>query len=198
MIHIYTGNGKGKTTSSFGLAMRASGQGLKVIVFQFLKPKSLVTGEEKTAKKIKNLKVVKYEQEHPMFAGQRAESIGQRAKGIPRLGSTSLTTGRSGQVGQREIKKSVNRAMMEAKKAIFGGKYDMIIMDEIINVIDQGFAEKKEFLELIKKVPKSVELILTGRGDISEIEKSADYITIMIDKKHPLRQCVNARRGIEY
>jgi len=182
MIHIYTGNGKGKTTSSFGLAMRASGQGLKVIIFQFLKPKLLVTGEEKTAKKIKNLKVVKYEQEHPMFAGQRTESREYRAKGK----------------GQREIKKSVNRAMIEAKKAIFGGKYDMIIMDEIINVIDQGFAEKKEFLELIKKVPKSVELILTGRGDISEIEKSADYITIMIDKKHPLRQCVNARRGIEY
>jgi len=53
MIHIYTGNGKGKTTSSFGLAMRASGQGFRVIIFQFLKPKSLVTGEEKSAKKIK-------------------------------------------------------------------------------------------------------------------------------------------------
>jgi cob(I)alamin adenosyltransferase len=88
--------------------------------------------------------------------------------------------------------------MMEAKKAVFGGKYDMIILDEIINAIDQGFAGKKEFLKLIKKVPKSVELILTGRGDISEIEKFADYVTIMIDKKHPLRQRVNARRGIEY
>ncbi|MCX5687679.1 MAG: cob(I)yrinic acid a,c-diamide adenosyltransferase [Candidatus Omnitrophica bacterium] len=175
MIHIYTGNGKGKTTSSFGLAMRASGQGLKVIVFQFLKPKSLVTGEEKAAKKIKNLKIVKYEQEHPMFARPRVEGL-----------------------GQREIKKSVNRAMIETKKAIFGGKYDMVIIDEIINAIDQGFAEKKEFLKLIKKVPKSVELVLTGRGDISKIEKFADYVTIMIDKKHPFRQHINARRGIEY
>ncbi len=175
MIHIYTGNGKGKTIASFGLAMRASGQGLKVIIFQFLKPKSLVTGEEKAARKIKNVKLVKYEQEHPMFVGHRAE-------------------GR----GQREIKKSVKRAMIEAKKAIFGGKYDMVILDEIINVIDQGFAGKKEFLELIKKAPKDIELVLTGRGDISEIEKFADYITIMIDKKHPFRQRVNARRGIEY
>jgi len=173
MIHIYTGNGKGKTTSSFGLAMRASGQGLRVIVFQFLKPKSLVTGEEKAAKKIK-LKIVKYEQEHPMFAGHRAEGRGQ------------------------ETKKSVNRAIAEAKKVVFGGRYDMVIMDEIINAIDQGFAEKKEFLKLVKKVPKSVELILTGRGDISEIEKFADYVTIMVDKKHPFRQHVNARRGIEY
>ena len=74
----------------------------------------------------------------------------------------------------------------------------MVILDEIINVLDQGFAGKKEFLELIKKVPEDVELVLTGRGDISDIERFADYITIMIDKKHPLRQRVNARRGIEY
>ncbi len=175
MIHIYTGNGKGKTTASFGLAMRASGQGLKVIIFQFLKPKSLVTGEEITARKIKNVKVVKYEQEHPMFIKYGANGI-----------------------GEREIKKSMKKAMIEAKNAILSKKYKMVILDEIINVIDQGFAGKKEFLELIKKAPKDIELVLTGRGDISEIEKFADYITIMIDKKHPFRQRVNARRGIEY
>ena len=175
MIHIYTGNGKGKTTSAFGLAMRASGQGLKVIIFQFLKPKSLVTGEEISAKKIKNLKVMKYDQSHPMFIGHSAESI-----------------------GQREIKESVKRAMIEAKKAIFSGKYNMVILDEIINVLDQGFTGKEDFLELIKKAPGDVELVLTGRGDISDIEQFADYVTIMIDKKHPFRQRMNARRGIEY
>ena len=168
MIHIYTGNGKGKTTSSFGLAMRASGQGQKVVIFQFLKPKSLVTGEEISAKKMKNLKIVKYEQSHPMFnAGA-------------------------------DVKKSIKKAMSEAKKAILSKKYNMIILDEIINVLDQGFAKKKDFLELIKKTPKDVELVFTGRGDISDIEQFADYVTIMIDKKHPLRQRVNARRGIEY
>ena len=168
MIHIYTGNGKGKTTSSFGLAMRASGQGLKVIIFQFLKPKSLVTGEEISAKKIKNLKIVKYEQSHPMFnAGA-------------------------------DVKKSIKKAMTEAKKAIFSKRYNMVILDEIINVLDQEFAEKKDFLELIKKAPKDVELVFTGRGGISDIEQFADYVTIMIDKKHPFRQRVNARRGIEY
>ena len=146
MIHIYTGNGKGKTTSSFGLAMRASGQGLRVIIFQFLKPKSLVTGEEISAKKIKNLKIVKYEQSHPMF----------------NLGA--------------DARKSIKKAMAEAKKAIFSGRYNVIILDEIINVIDQGFASKKEFIELLKKAPEDIELVLTGRGDISDIEKFADYI----------------------
>ncbi len=191
MIHIYTGNGKGKTTASFGLAMRASGHGLKVIIFQFLKPKKLVCGEEISAKKIKNVKVKKYEQEHPMFAEHRAESI-------PRRSLSRAKSRDSGQVEQREIKQSVEKAMAEVRKAIFGGEYDMVILDEIINVVDQGFAGKKEFLELIKKVPEDVELVLTGRGDISEIEKFSDYITIMIDKKHPLRRKINARKGVEY
>ena len=183
MIHIYTGNGKGKTTSAFGLAMRAGGQGLKVVIFQFLKPQSLVTGEEVAAKKIKNIKVVKYKQMHPIFIAQ----------GFPRL--------RSGQAmlkAQGKIKKSIGKAMADAKRAIFGGKYDMVILDEIINAVDQGFANKKKFIELLKKAPKDTELVLTGRGDISEIEGFADYVTIMIDKKHPFRQRVNARKGIEY
>jgi cob(I)alamin adenosyltransferase len=175
LIHIYTGNGKGKTTSAFGLAMRSSGQGLKVIIFQFLKPKSLVTGEEISAKKIKNLKIVKFNQKHPMFEVQ-----GSRI---------------NARVG---IKKSIKKAIIEAGKVILSGRYDVVILDEIINVIDQGFTGKKEFLRLIKKVPEEVELVLTGRGDISDIEQFADYITIMIDKKHPFRQHVDARRGIEY
>lgn len=170
MIHIYTGSGKGKTTSAFGLAMRASGQGLRVIIFQFLKPKSLVTGEEISAKKIKNIKLVKYEQSHPIF--------------------NNRITARTG--------KSVKNAIIDAKKAIFSGKYDMVILDEIVNVVDQGFASKSGFLKLLKTAPKDTELILTGRGDISEIEKFADYVTVMVDKMHPFRQEVNARRGIEY
>ncbi|MFA5389601.1 MAG: cob(I)yrinic acid a,c-diamide adenosyltransferase [Candidatus Omnitrophota bacterium] len=168
MIHIYTGNGKGKTTSAFGLAARASGQGLKVIIFQFLKPKSLITGEEKSARNTKNIKLVKYEQAHPMF------TPGAKAK------------------------ISLKKELAEAEKVIFSGKYNMVVLDEIINAVDQGFAGKKFFLGLLKKTPKNVELILTGRGDISELERFADYITIMIDKKHPFRQRVNARRGIEY
>lgn len=68
MIHILTGNGKGKTTAAFGLALRASGHGLKVIIFQFLKPKSLVSGEEIAAARVKNIKVIKFDQMHPMFS----------------------------------------------------------------------------------------------------------------------------------
>lgn len=175
MIHIYTGNGKGKTTSAFGLAIRASGQGLKVAIFQFLKPKSLITGEEITVRKIKNINLMKYEEIHPMFMGKKA-----------------------GPGTKEKIKKCVGKTMADVKKAIFSGKYNMIVLDEVINALDQGFAEKKDFLKLIKGIPGDIELVLTGRGGISSMEKFADYITIMIEKKHPFRRKIAARKGIEY
>jgi cob(I)alamin adenosyltransferase len=170
MIHIYTGSGKGKTTSAFGLAMRASGQGFRVIIFQFFKPERLVCGEAVSAKKLKNIKIVRCEKCHPMFDRK----------------------------GAAEAKKAIEKMVKEAEKAISGGKYKMVILDEIINVTDQGFLGKKKFFGLLKKTPRDTELILTGRGDVSDIEEFADYVTIMIDRKHPFRQRVSARRGIEY
>jgi len=172
MIHVYIGNGKGKTTSAFGLAMRASGQGLRVCIFQFLKPGTLLCGEQLSAGKIRNIRLVKFDQAHPMFESSRASSS--------------------------RLKKAIKKDFEKAKKAILSGRYNMVVLDEIINVVDQRFIAKKNFLQLLKSVPKKVELVLTGRGDISRIEQYADYVTIMIDKKHPYRKDIGARRGIEY
>lgn len=170
MIHIYTGNGKGKSTSSFGLAMRASGQGLKVIIFQFLKPKSFVSGEEKTLKKIKGIRLVKFNQTHPMFKTSK----------------------------RKDLRKIIKGDFEKAKKAVLTRNYDMVILDEIINVLDQSFIDRDSFVNLLKRTPEKVELVLTGRGDISDIEKYADYVTIMADKKHPIRKGTLGRKGIEY
>ena len=175
MIHIYTGNGKGKTTAAFGLAMRASGQGMKVCVFQFLKPIKLVCGEEVSAKQLKNIKIVKCKECHPVFMAP---------------GSRLQAQGRA--------KKAIKEMFEKAKKAISGKVYGMIILDEIINVVDQDFINEKTFLQFLKSVPKKIELVLTGRGDISNIEQYADYVTIMFEKKHPYRRKVDARKGIEY
>jgi len=169
MIHVYTGNGKGKTTSAFGLAMRASGQGLKVIIFQFLKPKGLLSGEEISAKRLSGLKLVRFEQMHPMFGANRKDAV-------------------------ETIKKDFGRV----EAAVSSKRYDMVVLDEIVNVVDQGFVDKDRFLRLLKAVPKRVELVLTGRGDISDIEQYADYITVMRDTKHPFRKRKIARKGIEY
>jgi cob(I)alamin adenosyltransferase len=170
MIHIYTGNGKGKTTSAFGLAMRACGQGLKVCVFQFLKPGSFVCGEQIVFKKIKNAELIVFQQPHPMF------------------GKTSPLV----------LKKRIKKDFDKARKAVMSKKYGMVVLDEIINAVDQGFISRRIFLGLLKSVPEKIELVLTGRGDISLIEQYADYVTIMVDKKHPFRKGVIARPGIEY
>lgn len=171
MIHIYTGNGKGKTTAAFGLAMRASGQGMKVCIYQFLKPKQLLTGEETAIKKVKGVKLVKFSQMHPMFEHR-----------------TSFT----------KLKKIVKKDFDRAKKTILSKRYDMVVLDEIINVVDQGFISEKSFLRFLKSVPSKTELVLTGRGDISKIEEYAGYVTILVEKKHPFRAKIGARRGVEY
>ncbi|MFC1624121.1 cob(I)yrinic acid a,c-diamide adenosyltransferase [Candidatus Omnitrophota bacterium] len=175
MIHIYTGNGKGKTTSAFGLGMRASGQSLKVIIFQFLKPKAFFSGEEILAKKTKLIKVVKFNQTHPMFEGSC-----------------------SPKEAHNTLKETIKKDFEVVKKAIVSKKYDMVALDEIINVVDQKLIDRDNFLKLLKSVPPKTELILTGRGDTSFIEEYADYITVMIDKKHPFRKNKKARKGIEY
>ena len=167
MVHIYTGEGKGKTTAAFGLAMRANGQGLKVVILQFFKTKGLACGEVISAKKLKNIRIVKCNECHPMFGG-------------------------------RKKKKAVEAMVKKAEKAILGGKYNMVILDEVINAMTQGFIKKERLIRLLKITAKEKELVLTGRGDISGIEAAADYITIMIDKKHPFGQRIRARKGIEY
>ena len=170
MIHIYTGNGKGKTTAAFGLAMRASGQGLKVCVFQFLKPKALLCGEQIALKKLKGVRLVTFAQSHPMFED----------------------------ISPAKLKAQVKKDFEKAMKAVLGKRYDMVVLDEIINVVDQGFINEKQFLRFLKSAPKKVELVLTGRGDISTMEGHADYVTIMFEKKHPYREKIGARRGVEY
>jgi len=170
VIHLYTGNGKGKTTSAFGLAMRASGQGLRVCIFQFLKPKSLLCGEQVIIRKIKGIDIVAFKQSHPMFED----------------------------VSMQELKKIVEKDFIRTEKIIHEKRYDMIVLDEIINAVDQGFVDKKRFLDFLRSIPEGIELVLTGRGDISAIEQYADYITVMVEKKHPFRKNIPARKGIEY
>lgn len=169
MIHIYTGKGKGKSTAAFGLAMRASGQGLKVIIFQFLKPRSVLCGEELFVKKAKGIKLVRFRQMHPMFGANCENLI-----------------------------KTIEKDFEKAAKTILSKRYDMVVLDEIVNTVDQGFINMDKFLRLLTAVPEKVELVLTGRGDISGIEQYADYVTVMIDKKHPFKKDKAARRGIEY
>ena len=171
MVQIYSGEGKGKTTAAFGLALRAAGNGFKVAIFQFLKAKGNKTGELALAKKFKNVKIFRNDQTHPMFKKN---------------------------INMADLKHNAEILFKDVKKAVLSGKYDMVVLDEINNCMFGKLIETKEVLSIIEEKPMHVELVLTGRNVPEEIIKAADLVTEMKMIKHPYEKGVNARKGIEY
>lgn len=172
LIHIYTGEGKGKTSAAIGLAVRAAGNGLKVLFVQFLKG-----GEESGELKIfkvlqENIEVIRFDQRHPIFfeKGDTKEGLIMAAKD----------------------------ALSLINEKIKSGKYDLVVLDEINNLVSQGWADVNELIEIIKERPKGVEIVLTGRGASTELIDMADYVTEMKAVKHPFKKGIKARKGIEY
>ena len=166
-VQIYTGKGKGKTTAALGLALRASGAGLKVYIQQFAKNKKY--SEIKALKGIKNIKV-------------------------SQCGNGPFITGKP---SIDDIKCAEN-GFEAAKRSIFSGKYDLVVLDEINIAMKMGLLASVDVIKIIKKKPKNIELVLTGRGCPPTIIKIADLVTEMRDIAHPYRRGIIARRGIEY
>ena len=176
LVHIYTGNGKGKTTAAFGLGMRAVGGGLGVICFQFLKGKDQSYGELKAVSKLgPKFNVVTLGTTHPYFLPPA-----ERRK------------------ARYELKKSTRLAMGTIKKVMASQRYDLIILDELVTAMRDGFIDLESVLDLIDSKPKSTELVLTGRGAPKALKKHADYVTEMRNIKHPYGKGMKARRGIEF
>ena len=183
LVEIYTGSGKGKTTAAMGLGLRAAKVGLKVSMFQFLKKKG--TSYENNLS-IPNFKMVCLDEVHPMFLG----SMGQGLR---------LRQSFGGQAGARiELKKKILKDLRKVKAAMKSGRYDVIILDEIINCVRQKFLDERVVLSLIKARPKQTELVLTGRGASRRLIAAADYVTRLDKIKHPFDKGILARRGIEY
>ena len=169
-IHLYTGDGKGKTTASLGLALRAVGNGLRVLVIQFLKSGDDSTGEEMAAKRL-------------------SPELEIRRRGAPGFV-------RPGQVTEedRELARS---ALAEAAGEVASGVWDMIVLDEINVAVDLGLIPLAEVLSLLDRKPDGLELVLTGRGAPKELVQRADLVTEMREVKHYYHAGVPARRGIE-
>ncbi len=169
LIQVYTGNGKGKTTAALGLALRAVGCGLKVLVLQFMKG-SVNYGEQVSAARLApDLKLVKIGRE------------GFVSKSHP----------------DPEDVRRAQEGLSLAREAVASGAYDIVILDEINQAVDFGLIPLTDLLRLIDSKPGTVELVLTGRNARPEVLERADLVTEMGEVKHYYKKGVQARIGIE-
>jgi cob(I)alamin adenosyltransferase len=175
LVQIYTGDGKGKTTAAFGLALRAAGQGNKVLIYQFLKPPSLDIGE-RFALKLGAVRI-------------RTEAID-----IPWDVSESLKDKKTVARMKAAISEALERIAQTAEKKF----YDVLILDEIVYCISKGLAKLEDIKSIIDRKDPAVEIILTGRGATRELIDMADLVTEMKKIKHPFDKGLTARRGIDF
>lgn len=166
-VHVYTGNGKGKTTAALGLIVRATGAGLRVYLGQFLKKGD--TSEIKCLRKrFPDVTIEQFGSGRFLKDEPTSEDIGLARQGITRV-----------------------------RSAMLSGRYDMIVADEANCCIKAGLVDVDDFLQLIREKPNNVELALTGRGAPRRLIEVADLVTEMKEVKHYFARNVKARRGIE-
>jgi cob(I)alamin adenosyltransferase len=167
-IHVYTGPGKGKTTSAIGLGARTAGAGMKVHMIQFMKGRRY--SELESIDKIPNFSFVQH---------GRDEFVN---KENPEKIDIDLA----------------QKGFSHAKDVIKKGTYDMVILDEINVAVDFNLIDVHEVIKLIEEKPEGLELVLTGRYAHPELTRCADYVTEMLEIKHPYQQGVEARKGIDF
>jgi cob(I)alamin adenosyltransferase len=171
LIMVNTGPGKGKTTAAMGTALRAVGNGMKVLMLQFLKG-SWHYGELDAAKTFGDNFVMK-----------------QMGRGFVKVGGAETDP---------EDIRMVEEAWAEASAAILSGKWDLVILDEINYAISYGMLDPVQVVETLQKKPEQVHVILTGRNAHPTIVELADTVTEMKQVKHAYERGVMAQRGIEY
>ncbi|MFC1732485.1 cob(I)yrinic acid a,c-diamide adenosyltransferase [candidate division KSB1 bacterium] len=202
MVHVYTGDNKGKTTTSMGIALRAAGQNLDVCIIQFLKG-GAYTGEFIAIKNfLPNIKIHQYgkscvkEQKQLKLSGFDGDEGNIPVDFI----RDDIQCGdcRNCFLEDQEEKSLAFEAMEHAKEAAMSGEYDLVILDEINNALKKDIISTEVVLDLMKNKNKNTELILTGRGAPKEIMEKADLVTEMNLIKHYFDKGVLARRGIEY
>jgi cob(I)alamin adenosyltransferase len=167
-VQVYTGDGKGKTTASLGLGLRAYGNNLKVYMLQFMKGRRY--SEIDAIEKIENFTISQH---------GRDEFV---SKEDPEQIDIDLAM----------------EGFEKAKVILLSGEYDLVILDELNVAVDFGLVPLQDALDLIKAKPEHVELVLTGRNAPAEFIEIADLVTEMKEIKHFYQKGVEARKGIEF
>ena len=172
LVIVHTGPGKGKTTAALGLAFRAVGSGLRVMMVQFIKG-SWHYGELDAAK---------------MLGDDRFQIL-PMGRGFVKVGIEKPDP--------EDIRKA-EEAWNFAREKILGGEFDMVILDEINYAITYKMLNPDEVIETLRAKPEMVHVVLTGRNAHPDIVECADLVTEMREIKHPYQKGIVAQRGIEY
>ncbi|HWT66224.1 MAG TPA: cob(I)yrinic acid a,c-diamide adenosyltransferase [Terracidiphilus sp.] len=171
LVLINTGPGKGKTTAALGTALRAAGNGMRVLVLQFLKG-SWHYGELDSIAAL-----------GPDFV------IKQLGRGFVKVGGAETDP---------EDLRLVQEAWAEAKAAIFSGEWDLIVLDEINYAIGYNMLSPQEVVDALRQRPELLHVILTGRNAHPLLVELADTVTEMREVKHAYQRGILAQRGIEF
>jgi len=168
LIQIYSGDGKGKTTAALGLALRAAGRNMKVLIVQFMKKWDY--GELHSVELIPNITL---------------KTFGTK---------DFVLKGKAKKIDYEEAKKAFSFGV----EGMQSGDYDIVIFDELNMALYYELLDLEEVIKKIKGKPDNVEIVITGRKAPEEIVRIADLVTEMKEIKHPYQKGIEARRGIEY
>jgi cob(I)alamin adenosyltransferase len=169
LIHVYTGDGKGKTTAALGLGMRAVGAGLKVYMIQFMKG-DIDYGELKSAELLPTFTIKQFGR--PSFVDKEKPD------------DSDIALARQGLDHANEILKRA--------------EHDVVILDELNVALDFKLVSLEDVMALLDSIPQGIEIIITGRNAHDKIIEKADYVTDMRNVKHPYEKGITARCGIEH
>lgn len=172
LLVVYTGPGKGKTTCALGTAFRAVGQGLRVLMVQFIKG-SWHYGELDAAK---------------MLGDDRFE-LRPMGRGFVKVGGAETDP---------EDIRLAEEAWEFARQRIYSGSYDLVVLDEINYVIGYGMLDAEKVVAALAQRPERVHVICTGRNAHPRLVELADLVTEMKEVKHPYTRGILAQRGIDY
>ena len=171
MVHLYCGEGKGKTTAAVGLCARAAGSGKKVLFVQFFKDGT--SSENASLRLLPNVHTM----HEPRYFGR-----------VSNMGKEEF----------EECKRAYSALFDAAISRAAEEKFDLLVLDEAVSSCNHGVIDEGALLRFLKSRPARLEVVLTGREPSAALVEAADYVTEMKKVKHPFDAGIVARRGIEF
>lgn len=171
LLHIYCGDGKGKSTAAAGLAVRMAGYGKKVLFSRFLKTEN--SGELAVLRSLEQVKIVPVPKSFGFFWNMTQQQ-------------------------KEEARRMYHEVWDETQRLCMSGEYDMLVVDEFMAAYRYGWIPNEQAVSFLKNRPDHLEVVLTGRDPAQELIELADYVSEIKKVKHPFDRGVNARKGIEY